>query len=119
MRRIAFYGKGGIGKSTIAANFSALMAKRGQKVQLKRFYEDRGVFVTLGLYAPDSQSRTFYQEHLKDAAQIFSTPRELALLTAEADAVLTDGAFSGCRGLDDCDFYELSYPMIGGSVYGA
>ena len=32
MRRIAFYGKGGIGKSTIAANFSALMAKKGNRV---------------------------------------------------------------------------------------
>ncbi|MGI6006549.1 MAG: AAA family ATPase [Ruminococcus sp.] len=30
--RIAFYGKGGIGKSTIAANFSAAMGKRGYRV---------------------------------------------------------------------------------------
>lgn len=32
MERIAFYGKGGIGKSTIAANVSALLAKKGMKV---------------------------------------------------------------------------------------
>ncbi len=32
MERIAFYGKGGIGKSTIAANVSAILAKKGMKV---------------------------------------------------------------------------------------
>ena len=32
MERIAFYGKSGIGKSTIAANVSALLAKKGMKV---------------------------------------------------------------------------------------
>ena len=32
MIRLAFYGKGGIGKSTIAANFSALLAKKGKRV---------------------------------------------------------------------------------------
>lgn len=32
MRQIAFYGKGGIGKSTIAANFSAALADDGMKV---------------------------------------------------------------------------------------
>lgn len=31
-RRIAFYGKGGIGKSTIAANVSAALSKAGKKV---------------------------------------------------------------------------------------
>ncbi len=30
--RIAFYGKGGIGKSTIAANFSAVSAKKGYRI---------------------------------------------------------------------------------------
>ena len=30
--KIAFYGKGGIGKSTISANVSALLAKRGNRV---------------------------------------------------------------------------------------
>ncbi|MGN1141246.1 MAG: nitrogenase iron protein NifH [Oliverpabstia sp.] len=32
MRRIAFYGKGGIGKSTIAANISSVCAMQGKKV---------------------------------------------------------------------------------------
>ena len=31
-KRIAFYGKGGIGKSTIAANVSAAFAKMGKRV---------------------------------------------------------------------------------------
>ena len=30
-RRVAFYGKGGIGKSTIASNVSALLAMQGKK----------------------------------------------------------------------------------------
>ncbi len=32
MQRLAFYGKGGIGKSTIAASLSAIMARSGQRV---------------------------------------------------------------------------------------
>lgn len=32
MERIAFYGKGGIGKSTVAANVSAILAKKGKRV---------------------------------------------------------------------------------------
>ncbi len=32
MQKIAFYGKGGIGKSTISTNFTAVLAMRGQKV---------------------------------------------------------------------------------------
>lgn len=34
MRHIAFYGKGGIGKSTIVSNVAVLLAKRGHKVLL-------------------------------------------------------------------------------------
>jgi len=32
MRRIAIYGKGGIGKSTVAANVTAALSKKGYKV---------------------------------------------------------------------------------------
>ena len=32
MKKIAFYGKGGIGKSTTAANVSAAFSKMGKKV---------------------------------------------------------------------------------------
>lgn len=32
MQKIAFYGKGGIGKSTVSTNVTAVLAKRGQKV---------------------------------------------------------------------------------------
>lgn len=32
MHKIAFYGKGGIGKSTVSTNVSAVLARRGQKV---------------------------------------------------------------------------------------
>lgn len=34
MRHIAFYGKGGIGKSTVVSNIALLLAKRGRKVLL-------------------------------------------------------------------------------------
>ena len=35
MKKIAFYGKGGIGKSTTAANVSAAFSKMGKKVDRK------------------------------------------------------------------------------------
>lgn len=84
--------------------------------QLKRFYKKQGVSVTAGLYVPDLQTGKFYETHLTEDVSCFSDMQGFNNLIEDKDILMADRVFSEYISGPECGFYELPYPMVGGSL---
>lgn len=84
--------------------------------RLKKYYEKQGISVELGLYAPDMKTKEFYETFLKEEIFYFSELHELERLIGDKDVVLADRVFSEYVCDKRCVFFEITYPMIGGSL---
>lgn len=108
-KRIAFYGKGGIGKSTIAANVSAAFAKMGKRV------------LHIGCDPKADSTRCLMKKRIPTVIQRLNEKGEQVttldiLFTSETGVACVEAggpeAGIGCAGMGISSFPDTSVPPV-------
>lgn len=122
-KRIAFYGKGGIGKSTISSNISSALAKRGKKV------------LHIGCDPKADSTRNLTHEKIPTVLELLQTGQDIELedlmfISATGVYCIESGgpvAGIGCAGigisstlelLEELDVFSLEWDLIVYDVLG-